>query len=323
MKAAPACASATLFFALTAPAMGAGLLEPTTISNETYAESFTLSVDLGDGAYLQGQLAVSNLGPGDGQGACRFMYVSRSGKESSAADKFDREQWNYKGKGQPQLTVGPCSLTAKPGGMYFVAKLGDDELRVQMNAKPQRVKPPEHEVKIGGSFYQTEIIIPWSDVSGSLKLDGKSIALKGHGFMDHSRSTVLPGKLATRWVRFRVLDPEAPRLFLVRYPADGKKPQAWAWDPGSPAPQAVSRVKVSKKPGKTPVFRALAMVKGKTWKMTSQKLIHRYAPVEEHGMLGAIVGAVVGNPITYTYVGKLEQGARTLTGIMEVTVLKE
>lgn len=323
MKAAPACASAALFFALTAPALGAGLLEPTTISDETYAESFTLSVDLGGGGYLQGQLAVSNLGPGDGQGACRFMYVAPNGKESSSAEKFDRDEWNYQGKGDPRLTVGPCSLTAKSDSVHFVAKLGDNELRVDMNAKPQRVKPPEHEVKVGGAFYQTEIIIPWSKISGSLKLNGKAIVLKGHGFMDHSRSTILPGKLANRWVRFRVLDPQDPRLFLVRYPADGKKAQAWAWTAGDPAPKSVARVKVSRKPGKTPVFRALAMVKGKTWKMTSEKLIHRYAPVEKHGMIGALVGAVVGNPITYTYVGKLEQGAKTLRGIMEVTVLKE
>ena len=87
----------------------------------------------------------------------------------------------------------------------------------------------------------------------------------------------------------------------------GGAPQAWAWRAGEPAPRPVNKVKVGKKPGKNaPLFRALAKVNGKTWKMTSGALVHRYAPVEKHGMLGKLVGSVVGNPVTYTYVGRLE-----------------
>jgi len=324
IRTALTCATAVVCLGLTAPASAAGLLQPEPIGAETYAESFTLSIDLGGGAYLQGQLAVSNLGPGDGQGACRFLYVPKPGQEVSAAQKFGKDKWRHEAKPNPKMIVGPCSITAEASAVRFVAPLDEGRVEVTMKSKAQRVRPPQHDVRVGSAFYQTEIIVPWSKADVSITRSGTTQKHSGHGFMDHSRSTTLPGKLANRWVRFRVLDPDHARLFLVRYPSDGGAPQAWAWSAGEAKPSAVGRVKVGKKPGgKTPMFRALAMVKGKTWKMTSERLIHRYAPVEKHGMLGAIVGSVVGNPITYTYVGKLDQGGKALRGIMEVTLLSE
>jgi len=195
---------------------------------------------------------------------------------------------------------------------------------VTLKAKPQRLSPPDHTVKVAGDFYETEILVPWAkaEVQVDLPKVGKK-SLEGFGFADHSRSTTLPGKLASRWVRFRVLDPSDAYLFLVRYPADGGSAQAWAWRGGDKSAVRVSKVKVGQKDeGKTPMFRALAMVGGETWKMTSTKLLYRYAPVEKHGMLGAVVGSVVGNPITYTYTGRLETGATPRDGIMEVTLLQ-
>lgn len=325
-RAALFCATAVVCSALTSTAMAAGLFEPEPIGAETYAESFTVSVDLGGGAYLQGQLAVSNLGPGDGQGACRFLYVPGSGpgKEVSAAKKVDRDAWGYDTKSGPKFTVGPCTLSSVGKTVRLIAPLDEGRATVTMKAAARRIQPPNHEVKVGDAFYETEIIVPWAEVDVELVLGGKTTQRKGHGFLDHSRSTTLPGKLASRWVRFRILDPAQARLFLVRYPSDGGQPEAWAWSAGEAAPKSVGRVKVGQKPGgKTPVFRTLAMVNGQTWKMTSEALIQRYAPVEKHGMIGALVGSVVGNPITYTYVGKLDQAGQVLTGIMEVTLLQD
>jgi hypothetical protein len=318
---------ALLAAALVAPeaARAADLLEPEPSPAETYAESFTLSVDLGAGAYLQAQLAVSNLGPGDGQGACRVLFVPKPGAELAGAEKFDRDQWSYAKGAEPKFTVGPCSLTAAADALVFDARLKAGTVHVVLKAKPQRLSPPDHTVRIGGDFYETEILVPWAqaDVQVDLQGAGGKAERSGFGFADHSRSTTLPGKLASRWVRFRVLDPSDAYLFLARFPAEGGAPQAWAWRGGQGAAVRVEKVKVGQKPqGQTPMFRALAMVGDQTWKMTSTQLLHRYAPVEKHGVLGAMVGSVVGNPITYTYVGQLEAGAAPRTGLMEVTVLQ-
>ena len=278
----------------------------------------------GGGAFLQGQLAVSNLGPGDRQGACRFLFVPRAGGEETGALKVGEDRWSYAKGAEPKLTVGPCHMTARPEALVFDAELEQGTVRVTMNAKAQRLSPPLHSVKVDDAFYETEVLMPWStaEVQVDLPRAGKQ-TFKGFGFVDHSRSTTLPGKLASRWVRFRVLDPDDPYLFLVRYPAGGGAAQAWAWRAGLAAPVSVERVKVGQKDqGDTPMFRALAMVGDQTWKMTATKLIHRYAPVEEHGMLGALVGSVVGNPITYTYVARVEAGGTPRTGLMEVTLLK-
>ncbi|MCB9647853.1 MAG: hypothetical protein H6730_14785 [Deltaproteobacteria bacterium] len=75
----PVLTLAALTFSV--PAGAAELLEPTPISAETYAESFTLSVDLGGGTYLQGQLAVSNLGPGGRPGGLPLPVRAGGGKE--------------------------------------------------------------------------------------------------------------------------------------------------------------------------------------------------------------------------------------------------
>lgn len=318
MRTLPFALALTLF---AVDAHAAGLFEPTPLDDETYAESFTLSVDLGGGRFLQTQLAISNLGPGDKQGACRYSLIV-GGRERSGAEKFDEDKWGY--DKAPKLTVGPCALRTQGDDIVFEAPLKDGKVIATVHAKAVRVRPPDHRVAVGKKFYETEILVPWAKVTVALDVPGVSDkTLEGFGLLDHSRSTTLPGDLATRWVRFRVLDPEQGRLFLVRYPPKGGTPKAWAWSAQRAKPQAVPRVKVGRKPGsEPPVFRTLAMVEGKTWKMLSTKLIHRYAPVEKHGMLGRIVGSVVGNPVTYTYVGTLEAEGRTFTGLMEVTLLK-
>ncbi len=309
------CATAT-------SAEAADLFSPELIGAETFAETFTMNVDLGQGGYLQAQLAISNLGPGDGQGACRFLLIPRPGLEVSGAEKFDREQWAHDAQG-PALKDGPCLLGITGDDVVFEAPLKVGKLVATMKAAPKPVRPPERRVQSGDAFYETEILVPWASVvvqADLPKVERKRFV--GYGMLDHSRSTTLPADLASRWVRFRVLDPDQARMFLVRYPPKGGPPKAWAWRAGQPAPRAVGRVRVGKKEGsEAPRFRALAMVEGKTWKMTSGRLIHRYAPIEKHGMLGRIVGSVVGNPVTYTYVGHLEAPGEKLTGLMEVTVV--
>ena len=304
-------------------ATAAPLLAPTVEGAETYGETFTVAASLGGDKYIQAQLAVSNLGPGDGNGACRFTLIE-GGKETSAADKFGRKEWRHSAAPNPKLTVGPCSLEATGDALVFKGPLNKAQAEIRLLAKAQRIQRPGHKVTIGGKFYDVELVVPWAKAEVSVTKNGFTKRYSGHGYSDHSRSTILPGDLASRWVRFRALDPARGRLLLARYPAKGGAPKAWAWPAGQSAPRPFQKMKVSsKKMGKTPMYRVLAMVNGKTWKMTTKKLLQRHAPVEKHGMLGRTVGSVVGNPVTYTYTAVLEEAGRSIPGILEVTVVDE
>ena len=56
-------------------------------------------------------------------------------------------------------------------------------------------------------------------------------------------------------------------------------------------------------------------------RVRSTDFVYRSAPVEELGLLGALVRPSVGSPVTYTHRAVLERaGQPPLTGLMEVTL---
>lgn len=305
---------------LAAPAQ-ARPLDPTPISDETYGETFTAIADLSDGTYVQVQLAVSNLGPGDGNGACRFLLIRPGQSPLTASDKVDRDEWGFNEKPQPTLRIGKC--WAKAGAaVELYAPLDKGTVHLVLESAIASVKPPEHEIKVDGGFYQTELLVPWASAKANIDVGGKKVALTGYGYADHSRSTALPGKLAQRWVRFRGLSKDS-KLLLVRFPDNGAS-RGWSWSEGDAAPTAIGQVKVAKKDitKNEPAWRIMVKTATEQWRITSHALLFRHAPVEEHGVLGSLVGRVVGNPVTYTHRATLEiRGKGKVEGILEVTLV--
>ena len=293
-------------------------LVPKLLDAETYAETFSAIADLHDGTYVQVQMAVTNVGPGSGKGACRALVVPPGGKAWTDQENFDRDEWRFEAGPPAALHIGRCTLSARPDALDFDVRLADSRVRVVLKMAASRHAPPGHRIEADGDFYDSVVLVPWADARVDLTVPGgpKRRGMTGRGFSDRSRSTALPGDVANRWVRVRALAGDAAQLVLARFPPDGGRVDGWRWDVGWGAARRLDHLAL------TP--RGAIRERG-AWHVkvgglgpveyTSAELIHRNAPVEDQGVLGALVGAVIGNPVTYTY--------RIPGGVMEVTIVDE
>jgi hypothetical protein len=302
-------------------------LEPVMIDDELYTESFTAIADLADGTYVKAQLGISNAGSGDGNGACR-IYIGQRDKPSVSKGKVvDRQAWRFERTPLPRLVIGQCKATAGRT-LSIEATIDDAQLLLELEAAPEEMRAPVHAVRNGEDFYDLEVLIPWAAAKASYIVNGEPArSSSGFGYADHSRANALPGKTAKSWVRFRALGKERSRLVLVRFPPAGKPFAGWVWDQSQKSPAELSRVQLQPRKGdeKAKAWRVMLDGDGGPWRITSGKLIQRDAPIEERGALGSILGAVVGNPVTYTYRAVLEgrQDRGQVSGILEVTLADE
>ncbi len=304
------------------------LLKPELLGDESYGESFVAFADLEDGTYVKAQLAISNVGPGDGRAACRILVAGPGRPALTAGTVVDRAAWRHKDSPSPRLTVGACWIVAKEH-LTFHAEGEGIQLNIRLNASPAKVRARTDTVKVKDAFYELEVLVPWAKAEVRLTTPGKEARkLKGYGYADHSRSTVLPGKLARQWVRFRAVQSQDSKLFLIRFPPHARRATGWHWAEGATGRVSVARARTQSRKSKdgTRGWRVLVNTEGGgAWRLTSKKLLYRYAPVEERGLLGSIVGTLIGNPVTYTYTGVLEQkkSATKIRGIFEITLADE
>ncbi len=289
-------------------------LKPNVLDDGDFSESWTAIADLEDGTYVQVQLAISNIGPGDRNGVCRVLVAEPGKKAWSQAITVDSDEWSYK-KGT--LKIGACSAKAS-GNLEIRAPLGGGKATLVLASKPSRFRPPGYKLTPGDDFYQSEIMVPNASASVALTLPGqKTRKLSGQGYADHTRSTALPDQLAQRWVRVRALRAANPLLLLGRRPVGGGGWQGWAWQPGK---EPVKLASFSLK-GHTKAWTVNYSAGALRGTVTTSKQLFRHAPVEDHGWIGSVVGAVVGNPVTYTYRGRLDQA--NSPAIVEVSFVDE
>lgn len=304
------------------------VLEPRMIDEELYTESFVAIADLDDGTYVKAQLGLSNAGSGDGNGACRIMLAQKDRPAISKGKVFGEKEWRFEASPSPSLIIGDCRATAKNDTLTFEVNAEGAKLTLALEASADRLRRPVHAVKNGDQFYELEVLIPWAAAKATYTIPGEQPRTSsGTGYADHSRANALPGKTARSWVRFRALDKAHSRLVLVRFPPSGRPFAGWTWDQSAKAPFDLTRAQLQ--PGKgdssSKTWRVMLDGEGGPWRITSGKLIQRDAPIEERGALGSFLGAVVGNPVTYTYRAVLEgkQDRAALDGILEVTVTDE
>jgi len=300
-----------------------GLLEPELLDRETFAETFTAIADLQDGTYVQTQVAVTNAGPGDGKGACRVLVVRPGVAPWTATAELDRSDWSFSARPVPTLRMGTCRWSSGDR-LEAAAAVGMGRVQVVLQARPRRVRPPDHQVKVGDDFYRSEVLVPWAPATVELALPGRPArTLRGHGYADHSRATALPGEVATRWVRFRGLHASRSFLLLARFPPGGGPPRGWTWRQGEPAPAPLGTLRIYRTggTGTAPTWRV--HLGGPVGRKVVEAAVpsYRYDPVGEHGLLGRMVGAVVGRPVTWTLRAVLSPGpgGSPLPGILEVT----
>lgn len=294
------------------------VLRPVELPADDYAETFTFVADLEDGTYVQLQLAVTNLGPGSGTGLCRAL-VKRPGAPSwTSHERHGRREWGHAATaGEEVLSVGPCS--ARSGEHTWVrAPLGGRSVELTF-PEPLSERAPAVTIREGAREYRAAVLQAFTAVSARLEGFGPGGPLAGGGYADHSRSTVPPGGLARRWVRFRALRPPARLLALGRQRLDGTWDPAWIWREGE-NPRALDGVVLRRAGG--PAWAAALREGLTTHALQSGLRLHRHAPLEELGLLGALVGAWMDVPVTFTFRATLA-GPAPAEGILEVSVLGE
>lgn len=280
-----------------AAAQGNATFVPTTSDDGDYSESWTAIADLQDGTYVQLQLAVSNIGPGDLNGVCRALVVAPSAKAWTGAKTVDDDAWEAsKDKG---LRIGRCKASVQGKTMRYTARVGGGSVEVVLSAAPRPKRPPQSKLTVDDATYTTELLTPWAPAKVTVNLPGAaSKTLTGTGYADHTRSLLLPGPLARKWVRLRALGASGSVLMLARYPAGKGGPRGWVWRQEDARWAPLKTLKLTRKGKAWAIDFATA---DHRWSVTTTRQLYRHAPVEEHGVLGSVVGAVVGNPVTYTH----------------------
>ncbi|HET9450617.1 MAG TPA: hypothetical protein VFO83_07040, partial [Aggregicoccus sp.] len=289
----------------------------------------SFQADLEDGSYVWAQLSFTNMGPGSGTALCRVL-VRRPGRAPfQAQTRVGREDWAYApedstGTDRLELDQGLC---AAHGGSTPGLRIALDGQRVELSFRQPLLPtvPPGGEVRVpSGRYYRSELLLPFGDVS--VQLEGRRVAqeggterLEGGAYVDHSRSTVKPSELASRWVRFRALRASPRTLLLAREAPDGSLGHAYLWEEGQ-APLALSELALSREgEGGATAWLADFDAAGA---VSSTGLLHRSAPVQELGrVLGSLLRPLLGSPVTYTHRAVLQrEGAPPLPGLLEVSL---
>ncbi len=304
---------------LPAAAFAKPVLEPKLMGDETFTESFVGIADMADGTYVLAQLGISNAGSGDGNGACRLLVIEKGKKPWTAEKIVKRKGWSYTGGAKEKLQIDSCYLEVGDA-MKIVAPLKGGTFELTLHADARKMRFDAHSAKAGSGFYQLEGLIPWAEATLKIGKKGQAVrTVKGYGYSDHSRANALPSKIAKNWVRFRSLSKDA-QLVLARIGPNGKASGFVKSQSGTNA--TINRTQLKKK-GKD--WQVMIGGQGGPWRLVSKALLHRNAPLEGRGMLGSMLGAVVGNPVTYTYRGVFEskKTKQRISGIIEIAISDE
>lgn len=288
---------------------------PSPLDVDLYGETFSMVFDLDDGTYVLLQMAVTNMGPGDRNGICRYIHVPAGGAAETDGKTYDAAEWKVEGS---RFTIGPCTLDEGEAVRMSVV-VGEMSIEAGLSARAKGVAPPNHGAKTADGFYEMEVLVPSAAAEVQISSRGSTKRLAGRGFMIHSRSTDTPGAIARRWARFRATGEGRVHLAQIRFPADGGAPSGWSWaPPGDPSP--VTEAKVGSKPG--PEFMVVAKTASGPWRIRTRKLLYRDAPLERHGWLGTLLGKVLGNPVTHHFRAELAAPKGVVPGILEISQIE-
>lgn len=311
-----------LTVATPAPSEMGPVLRPDVLGDEVFAESFVTFADLAGGHYAKIQLGISNAGPGDGKGACRILWIPKgASKPVKHSAIVQRDDWKHVAGTAPALHMGPCRMVAGDA-LTVHAPLPGMSMEIRLAGAPAKLRRHGMRVDTDGAFYELEVLVPWATAEVIVtESDGTKKTYEGHGYADHSRSNILPGKLADRWIRFRAMRSEDSQLFLIRVPPGSRRPDGWYWSQAGAA-GGLRRLGMKNQGDK---WRIMVDGEGGPWRFTSEDLLVRYAPVEDQGFLGTVLKAAIGNPVTYTFRATMEskRTRQKIPGILEVALSNE
>jgi len=319
-----AAALVALLLAAPAAARASTWLKPLLLKRGTYGESLTFVADLDDGTYLQLSFGMTNLGPGSTKGVCRALLVPVTGAPWKASVRVGRDEIRWSSGDEERLSIAGCSATVGEAGTAVEVKLGGGAIRLALAARP-RLEGQESALAVEGGRYLSEVLLHRAPVTATVALPGTAPrTIAGAGYLDHTRSTIAPKDLARRWVRFRGLRGERGLLLLGREGHDGRFAPLWSCaEPGSCRELASFRVERQGRGGAT-AFRVELASGDSPIEIRSARLLYRDAPVEDLGILGALIAPFTGSPVTYVYRATAQDGAGApLEGILEVELSGE
>lgn len=287
-------------------AAATSLFAPSPADTETYAESYTVVFDLDATSFLLVQLAIHNAGLGDANSACRLLYVDESGASFTATEPGKRADWRHDAESD-RLFVGPCTLGGT-GELQLSASVGGARVFATVGQAPREHRTPGDQAS-GELDYRLRVLVPWGRARLELALPGvPTRTVRAMAYADHFRGTTLPSKLARRWFRLRLLRPSASVVALIHEPP-GAKPRGWWWSEGEHAPRELTRIVL---PSRTAKPELELEIDGRSLRVAEPRLLYHYAPLDEHGFLGFVARAVVGNPNTRTYRARLLEGTSVI-----------
>lgn len=293
---------------------------------EAFVEQFTAMASLDDGTFIQLQLGVSNIGMGDGKGGCRILVFPASGKPWLEDEQYGEDRWQYTAEPLPMFSVPRCYARGGAAVEYYAA-IGDGLVRITLAASHRSVRPPGGRLTKEERFYEKEIIVPWAHARVELQMPGGQKRVHhGWGYADHSRSTTMPSDIARQWVRFRSFNDGNTILLVARFPPDEGAVVGWVWRQPQEAPTAILSLALTPLRGtKAPSWQIDVRTEKRVLLVRSGRLLYRHAPVEEMGLIGHLVRAIAGNPVTYTLRASLTEAgvAAPFEGILEVSNVDE
>jgi hypothetical protein len=217
--------------------------------------------------------------------------------------------------------VGDCSARSGDRTTVRVA-LGGRSVELTF-PEPLSERAPPTTIRARGQAYRSSVLQAFTPVSARLVGFGADAAgpLQGGGYADHSLSTVAPDALAQRWVRVRALRSPGGLLIVGRQLPDGTWDPAWIWRQGG-APHPLDAIELHHQSGPDGAWTVALRDGPMAATVSSGPRLYRYAPLDELGPLGWVVGALMDVPVTSTFRAALSERG-PLDGILEVSLLGE
>lgn len=286
---------------------------PKSTGDEAYGETYTAMADLNDGSYLLLQFLFTNAGFGDEKAACRVLYVPKSKAGSNSSINVNRSEWSYQNN---QLTVKDCSLSTLQGKTQFIARTEKISATINFSATPQKLTPPNAKLTVGDEFYESDIIIPFSDVTATVNGQSKS----GVAQLDHTRSNTLLPKISQRWVRYRGFNGDTPIMLQLHYSPEGTQ-SGWVLQGDRFTTLNAEDFKITRDTDQGISIKANTSQGPIT--ISTQEKVYDYKPTESYGVLGSMAEPWVGNPVTTTWRAHSTLNSNSVTGLLEVAKITD
>ena len=195
-------------------------------SDEFWTESWYFMVQLPADAYLFNHFTISNAGFGDFTGAVETTIVYPDGRVVFEKEKIDSSDMSYD-NAKGEVKFGDMGLMhAKPGSFHISVKGEKIQYEFMVRNQAPGYRPGDGVTYFGKdkkTYYDLTILTPNGTATGKATYEGKTVAINGMVYGDHSHQDHPPHKLAQRLFSMRDFDAasnSATDLLVFVPPAD-------------------------------------------------------------------------------------------------------